>query len=121
MVFLDPDVAEVFTDSAAVNQALRQLVKLAKAQVSTTTRPSKALPTDEPRATQSQAAEPIPPASRLSAERCRPTRRKSPASTLRSETRSSNAPREHRLRPVESVALPRCPGQYRNDLAASTM
>jgi hypothetical protein len=38
-VFLDPDVAEVFTDSAAVNQALRQLVKLAKAQVSATGRP----------------------------------------------------------------------------------
>lgn len=30
VVFLDPDVAEVFTNSADVNQALRQLVKLAK-------------------------------------------------------------------------------------------
>jgi len=43
VVFLDPDVAEVFTDSAAVNQALRQLVKLAKAQVSSTRRPNKPL------------------------------------------------------------------------------
>ena len=43
VVFLDPDVAEVFTDSASVNQALRQLVKLAKAQVSPTRRPNKAL------------------------------------------------------------------------------
>lgn len=33
VVLLDPDIAEVFTDSASVNQALRQLVKLAKAQV----------------------------------------------------------------------------------------
>jgi len=43
VVFLDPDIAEVFTDSAAVNQALRQLVKLAKAQVSAKSRPPKAL------------------------------------------------------------------------------
>jgi hypothetical protein len=43
VAFLDPDVAEVFTDSAAVNQALRQLVKLARAQVSSTHRPNKAL------------------------------------------------------------------------------
>jgi len=43
VVFLDPDVAEVFTDSAAVNQALRQLVKLAKAHASPTRRPNKAL------------------------------------------------------------------------------
>jgi hypothetical protein len=43
VVFLDPDVAAVFTDSAAVNQALRQLVKLAKAHVSRTSRPDKPL------------------------------------------------------------------------------
>jgi hypothetical protein len=50
VVFLDPDVAEVFTDSVAVNQALRQLVKLAKAQVAATSRPNKALqPTSRPR------------------------------------------------------------------------
>jgi len=50
VVFLDPDIAEVFTDSAAVNQALRQLVKLAKAHVPTTSRPNKALqPTSRPR------------------------------------------------------------------------
>ena len=50
VVFLDPDVAEVFTDSAAVNQALRELVKLAKAHVSATSRPNKALqPTRRPR------------------------------------------------------------------------
>jgi hypothetical protein len=50
VVFLDPDVAEVFTDSVAVNQALRQLVKLAKAHVSATSRPNKALqPTSRPR------------------------------------------------------------------------
>jgi hypothetical protein len=49
VVFLDPDVAEVFTDSAAVNQALRQLVKLAKAHVSRTRRPNKAQPTSRTR------------------------------------------------------------------------
>lgn len=32
VVFLDPDVAEVFKDSAAVNRALRLLLDLAKAQ-----------------------------------------------------------------------------------------
>ena len=30
VVFLEPDIAQVFTDSASVNQALRLLVKLAK-------------------------------------------------------------------------------------------
>jgi ubiquinone/menaquinone biosynthesis C-methylase UbiE len=34
VVFLDPDIAEVFTDSAAVKQVLRQLVKLARTHVS---------------------------------------------------------------------------------------
>jgi len=34
VVFLDPDVAQVFKDSASVNQALRLLLKLAKEQVS---------------------------------------------------------------------------------------
>lgn len=33
VVFLDPDVAEVFTDSEAVNRALRLLLDLAKAQM----------------------------------------------------------------------------------------
>jgi hypothetical protein len=33
VVFLDPDVAEAFADSASVNQALRLLVKLAKERV----------------------------------------------------------------------------------------
>lgn len=32
LVFLDPDVAEVFRDSASVNEALRILVKLARQQ-----------------------------------------------------------------------------------------
>jgi len=43
VVFLDPDIAEVFTDSAAVNQALRQLVKFARAHVSEKNRPDTAL------------------------------------------------------------------------------
>jgi uncharacterized DUF497 family protein len=43
VVFLDSDVAEVFTDSASVNQALRLLVKLAKTRVSASIRPNKAL------------------------------------------------------------------------------
>ncbi|MPY89349.1 MAG: hypothetical protein GEU99_15660 [Luteitalea sp.] len=34
VVFLDADVAKVFTDSAAVNRALRLLLDLAKEQVS---------------------------------------------------------------------------------------
>ena len=32
LVFLEPDVAEVFKDSASVNEALRVLAKLAKQQ-----------------------------------------------------------------------------------------
>lgn len=43
VVFLDPDIAQVFTNSAAVNQALRQLVKLARAHVAATGRPNTAL------------------------------------------------------------------------------
>ena len=35
VVFLDPDVARVFKDSASVNRALRLLVKLAKEQAAT--------------------------------------------------------------------------------------
>ena len=35
VVFLDTDVAEAFADSAAVNEALRLLVKLAKERVPT--------------------------------------------------------------------------------------
>jgi hypothetical protein len=35
VVFLDPDVARVFKDSASVNRALRLLLQLAKEQVST--------------------------------------------------------------------------------------
>lgn len=33
VVFLDPDVAQVFKDSASVNQALRLLLNLAKEHV----------------------------------------------------------------------------------------
>lgn len=33
VVFLEPDVAKVFTDSESVNQALRLLLRLAKDQV----------------------------------------------------------------------------------------
>ena len=35
VIFLDPDVAQVFKDSASVNQALRLLLNLAKDQVPT--------------------------------------------------------------------------------------
>jgi hypothetical protein len=35
VVFLDPDVAKAFSDSASVNQALRLLVKLAKERLPT--------------------------------------------------------------------------------------
>ena len=34
VVFLEPDIAKVFTDSESVNQALRLLLRLAKEQVS---------------------------------------------------------------------------------------
>ena len=34
LVLLDPDVAKVFRTAAAVNEALRQLIKIANAQVS---------------------------------------------------------------------------------------
>ena len=43
VVFLDADVAQIFTDSASVNEALRLLVKLAKTEVPVGRRPSKAL------------------------------------------------------------------------------
>ena len=51
VVFLDPDVAKVFTDSAAVNQVLRLLVQLAKTNVPVETRPNKAQPTSRRRRT----------------------------------------------------------------------
>ena len=41
VVFLDPDLAKVFTDSASVNQVLRLLVQLAKTNVPVETRPAK--------------------------------------------------------------------------------
>jgi hypothetical protein len=40
VVFLDPDVAEAFADSASVNQALRLLVRLAKERVVPRGRPN---------------------------------------------------------------------------------
>lgn len=43
VVFLEPDVAEVFTDSATVNQVLRLLVKLAKTNVPASSRPNEGL------------------------------------------------------------------------------
>ncbi len=43
VVFLEPDVAKVFTDSASVNQVLRLLLQLAKTNVPGETRPEKAL------------------------------------------------------------------------------
>ena len=43
VVFLDPDVARVFSDSASVNQVLRLLLRLAKRNVPAETRPHKAL------------------------------------------------------------------------------
>jgi hypothetical protein len=39
IVKLDPDVAEVFRDSASVNEALRVLVKLARQQADRTATP----------------------------------------------------------------------------------
>jgi hypothetical protein len=43
VVFLEPDIAAVFTDSASVNQALRLLVRLSKSKAMTGGRPDKAL------------------------------------------------------------------------------
>jgi hypothetical protein len=43
VVFLEPDVAGVFTDSASVNQVLRLLLQLAKTNVPVETRPNRAL------------------------------------------------------------------------------
>ena len=42
VVFLEPDIAEVFPDSASVNNALRLLVKLAKTKGLIGGRPNKA-------------------------------------------------------------------------------
>ena len=43
VVFLEPDIAAVFSDSASVNQALRLLVRLAKTKAIAGSRPNKAL------------------------------------------------------------------------------
>jgi hypothetical protein len=51
VVFLDPDVAEAFADSASVNQALRLLVKLAKERVPTRRPPKRMQRTRPARAT----------------------------------------------------------------------
>jgi hypothetical protein len=41
IVFLDPDVAQAFADSASVNQALRLLLQLARTNVSLVRLPAK--------------------------------------------------------------------------------
>ena len=43
VVFLDPDVAQAFADSASVNQALRLLLQLARTNVSLDSQPAKAV------------------------------------------------------------------------------
>lgn len=43
VVFLEPDIAAVFPDSASVNHALRLLVRLAKTEVGPEGRPNTAL------------------------------------------------------------------------------
>ncbi len=43
VVFLEPDVAKVFTDSASVNQVLRLLLQLAKDSIPSEGQPNKAL------------------------------------------------------------------------------
>ena len=50
VVFLDPDVAQAFADSASVNQALRLLLQLARKNVSLDRQPAKvARPTSRPK------------------------------------------------------------------------
>jgi hypothetical protein len=44
VVFLDPDVAKAFADSASVNQALRLLLQLARTNVSLDRQPAKTAP-----------------------------------------------------------------------------
>jgi len=41
VVFLDPDVAKAFADSASVNQALRLLLQLARTNIPSDTQPDK--------------------------------------------------------------------------------
>jgi hypothetical protein len=49
VVFLDPDVAKAFVDSASVNQALRLLLQLARTNVPSDIQPDKAVqPTNRP-------------------------------------------------------------------------
>jgi hypothetical protein len=43
VVFLEPDIAAVFQDSASVNQALRLLMRLSKTKAIAGSRPNKAL------------------------------------------------------------------------------
>ena len=50
VVFLEPDIAAVFQDSASVNQALRLLMRLSKTKAVAGSRPNKALqPTNRAR------------------------------------------------------------------------
>lgn len=49
VVFLEPDIAAVFTDSASVNQALRLLVRLSKTKAIAGSRPKALQPTSRAR------------------------------------------------------------------------
>ncbi len=57
VVFLDPDVAKAFADSASVNQALRLLLQLARTNVSSDTPACQGCATDQPRPAPCQEAQ----------------------------------------------------------------
>jgi hypothetical protein len=59
VVFLDPDVAQAFTDSASVNQALRLLLQLARTNVPSDLQPGKALRPAHPAPRRAKKPKPI--------------------------------------------------------------
>lgn len=59
VVFLERDVAKAFTNSSSVNQVLRLLLQLARANVPTETRPDKSLEQASSAQRRSKKAKPV--------------------------------------------------------------
>jgi hypothetical protein len=64
-VLLDPDVLKAFPDSAAVNEAQRRLLKLARVSVPSGVQPANAAETSSPPAARESPKPPAPPAAEV--------------------------------------------------------
>ncbi len=60
VVFLDPDVAKAFADSASVNQALRLLLQLARTNIPIDIQPDKAVRTTNRSPRRATKPKPVP-------------------------------------------------------------